>query len=117
MVDHTIITVMLYRVEEVRGCVMVAVCVLMIRRPPRSTRTDTLFPYTTLFRSAFEPPGHHGALGDGDRRLAGDDGQRRDVGLEPQDGKLLLRRRAAGIERGHQDLLALTRLEIGRAHV
>src|SRR3546814_2145141 len=25
--------------------------VLMIRRPPRSTRTDTLFPYTTLFRS------------------------------------------------------------------
>src|SRR3546814_10720938 len=25
---------------------------LMIRRPPRSTRTDTLFPYTTLFRSA-----------------------------------------------------------------
>src|SRR3546814_16078012 len=27
----------------------------MIRRPPRSTRTDTLFPYTTLFRS-FEAP-------------------------------------------------------------
>src|SRR3546814_13326335 len=27
----------------------------MIRRPPRSTRTDTLFPYTTLFRSS--PPG------------------------------------------------------------
>src|SRR3546814_12645054 len=26
----------------------------MIRRPPRSTRTDTLFPYTTLFRSASE---------------------------------------------------------------
>src|SRR3546814_3996493 len=25
----------------------------MIRRPPRSTRTDTLFPYTTLFRSNF----------------------------------------------------------------
>src|SRR3546814_2432595 len=25
----------------------------MIRRPPRSTRTDTLFPYTTLFRSAY----------------------------------------------------------------
>src|SRR3546814_2576066 len=30
----------------------------MIRRPPRSTRTDTLFPYTTLFRS----PEHPGAL-------------------------------------------------------
>src|SRR3546814_9573384 len=30
---------------------------LMIRRPPRSTRTDTLFPYTTLFRSR---PDHKG---------------------------------------------------------
>src|SRR3546814_4709342 len=29
---------------------------LMIRRPPRSTRTDTLFPYTTLFRSASRRP-------------------------------------------------------------
>src|SRR3546814_6069172 len=29
---------------------------LMIRRPPRSTRTDTLFPYTTLFRSHRGPP-------------------------------------------------------------
>src|SRR3546814_10639416 len=29
----------------------VTVFILMIRRPPRSTRTDTLFPYTTLFRS------------------------------------------------------------------
>src|SRR3546814_1369275 len=29
----------------------------MIRRPPRSTRTDTLFPYTTLFRSLRIPPG------------------------------------------------------------
>src|SRR3546814_21128886 len=28
---------------------------LMIRRPPRSTRTDTLFPYTTLFRSNWLP--------------------------------------------------------------
>src|SRR3546814_14835687 len=28
----------------------------MIRRPPRSTRTDTLFPYTTLFRSATGAP-------------------------------------------------------------
>src|SRR3546814_16068615 len=31
---------------------MSCVFVLMIRRPPRSTRTDTLFPYTTLFRSS-----------------------------------------------------------------
>src|SRR3546814_7911166 len=29
----------------------------MIRRPPRSTRTDTLFPYTTLFRSPLQPVG------------------------------------------------------------
>src|SRR3546814_9665660 len=38
----------------------------MIRRPPRSTRTDTLFPYTTLFRS----PGFHyrGAEADSRRR-------------------------------------------------
>src|SRR3546814_6477159 len=40
----------------------------MIRRPPRSTRTDTLFPYTTLFRSKHpvekgaNPGGHHGAV-------------------------------------------------------
>src|SRR3546814_2517156 len=37
---------------------------LMIRRPPRSTRTDTLFPYTTLFRSGHlrqcrPQPAHH----------------------------------------------------------
>src|SRR3546814_260846 len=31
---------------------------LMLRRPPRSTRTDTLFPYTTLFRSC--EPGNKG---------------------------------------------------------
>src|SRR3546814_3451783 len=30
----------------------------MIRRPPRSTRTDTLFPYTTLFRSRRSVLGH-----------------------------------------------------------
>src|SRR3546814_13515024 len=30
---------------------------LMIRRPPRSTRTDTLFPYTTLFRSRVKRSG------------------------------------------------------------
>src|SRR3546814_15169031 len=38
------------------SCCLVIISVLflfflMIRRPPRSTRTDTLFPYTTLFRS------------------------------------------------------------------
>src|SRR3546814_19379120 len=34
------------------GAIILCLCFfLMIRRPPRSTRTDTLFPYTTLFRS------------------------------------------------------------------
>src|SRR3546814_20138784 len=40
--------VVLFRSLCVQMCVFVF---LMIRRPPRSTRTDTLFPYTTLFRS------------------------------------------------------------------
>src|SRR3546814_17280100 len=39
--------------------VMYVVFLLMIRRPQRSTRTDTLFPYTTLFRS-----GRHAPVGD-----------------------------------------------------
>src|SRR3546814_2896614 len=34
----------------------------MIRRPPRSTRTDTLFPYTTLFRSILPMLGAEGIL-------------------------------------------------------
>src|SRR3546814_17466009 len=43
----------------------------MIPRPPRSTRTDTLFPYTTLFRSCsrtchkLDPPGDNACLGMG----------------------------------------------------
>src|SRR3546814_6752110 len=35
--------------------IVLCVWFLMIRRPPRSTRTDTLFPYTTLFRSTGPP--------------------------------------------------------------
>src|SRR3546814_4740465 len=35
----------------------------MIRRPPRSTRTDTLFPYTTLFRSGTAYRGANAAVG------------------------------------------------------
>src|SRR3546814_8709553 len=34
----------------------------MIRRPPRSTRTDTLFPYTTLFRSMLDLGGGNGNI-------------------------------------------------------
>src|SRR3546814_10050742 len=65
---------------------MIIVFFLMIRRPPRSTRTDTLFPYTTLFRS-HEPSllqgrqhrrGRGGALSQrsGDGRRKGDDRRR-----------------------------------------
>src|SRR3546814_13763664 len=43
---------------------------LMIRRPPRSTRTDTLFPYTTLFRSDRHVDAHHAHF-DRTRELAG----------------------------------------------
>src|SRR3546814_9246082 len=41
----------------------------MIRRPPRSTRTDTLFPYTTLFRSPIQETGKRPTAGL-DRNLA-----------------------------------------------
>src|SRR3546814_1163706 len=46
---------------------------LMIRRPPRSTRTDTLFPYTTLFRSSLSfrfPPGRRDRHAELDRPVA-----------------------------------------------
>src|SRR3546814_20927250 len=41
---------------------------LIIRRPPRSTRTDTLFPYTTLFRSGRSPRSKQDAGGHGRRQ-------------------------------------------------
>src|SRR3546814_4670142 len=46
----------------------------MIRRPPRSTRTDTLFPYTTLFRSR---PAATGVLTDRSRSRSTDGGPNR----------------------------------------
>src|SRR3546814_9110465 len=57
-------------------CVLILFFFLMIRRPPRSTRTDTLFPYTTLFRSGHVR--HAAGLGLGrdrqQRAFAGGDG-------------------------------------------
>src|SRR3546814_14441798 len=47
----------------------------MLRRPPRSTRTDTLFPYTTLFR--FLPVGDGARAGLHDRAATYRDGRRR----------------------------------------
>src|SRR3546814_19950510 len=59
---------------------------LMIRRPPRSTRTDTLFPYTTLFRSGrFERQVRHrqdAAAPACLRYRRADLGRRRDVAAE-----------------------------------
>src|SRR3546814_1903298 len=52
----------------------------MIRRPPRSTRTDTLFPYTTLFRSHQRRNRRGAARGRGSRR--------RDQRQRPQDRHL-----------------------------
>src|SRR3546814_7627083 len=69
----------------------------MIRRPPRSTRTDTLFPYTTLFRSA---EGDERRTAGADRVLGGGPGLRRPgvplgvAGLPRQHRQR--RRRAAG---------------------
>src|SRR3546814_12938133 len=50
-----------YIICIVSVCVYCLLCCffLMIRRPPRSTRTDTLFPYTTLFRSCGGGGGSH----------------------------------------------------------
>src|SRR3546814_7323838 len=62
----------------------------MIRRPPRSTRTDTLFPYTTLFRSVL-------------RRLVL--GVLRFRAL-PRDGRRRRRGLAAQGDRGHQSVRA-----------
>src|SRR3546814_15121293 len=42
--------------------VALVVCFLMIRRPPRSPRTDTLCPYTTLFRSIVMRHGDEGPM-------------------------------------------------------
>src|SRR3546814_12095758 len=61
-------------------CLLTSICsfffFLMIRRPPRSTRTDTLFPYTTLFRSpACRHVGVHpraASVRSGDRQFPGD---------------------------------------------
>src|SRR3546814_18473990 len=69
----------------------------MIRRPPRSTRTDTLFPYTTLFRSAAAqvPEGtQRGHRGAGAAGGAGG-GEGADVRLPDRQAAGALRRRRA----------------------
>src|SRR3546814_1560939 len=58
------------QIRLINVCYVFLFFFLMIRRPPRSTRTDTLFPYTTLFRSIRS-----------DRPLLGPAGQCRSGGL------------------------------------
>src|SRR3546814_3596540 len=108
----------------------------MIRRPPRSTRTDTLFPYTTLFRSyrADRPArraavGHRrgpGAARDRQGRERGAEGLERNsrqwipVAAQPESarnqGLVLWRSLGDPGDRG-PDALLCPGAEIGRAHV
>src|SRR3546814_20981239 len=81
-------------------------CFLMIRRPPRSTRTYTLFPYTTLFRSSGID--HHAALAAIPHRKAGTAAFRVAV------RRLDLHHVGAEVGAEHADYGAG---EIGRAHV
>src|SRR3546814_9827329 len=60
----------------------------MIRRPPRTTRTDTLFPYTTLFRSTGGWSRVHPVLNATDRVIAftiADTG----IGISPENQKII----------------------------
>src|SRR3546814_11121530 len=94
-------------------CVICFVLVffLMIRRPPRSTRTDTLFPYTTLFRSPIERP-RVGVQPDAAR----DDDEREQEQTEHAGRADLLRQRRRRSRRAPMAPSALGH-EIGRAHV
>src|SRR3546814_3904770 len=75
----------------------------MIRRPPRSTRTDTLFPYTTLFRSR-DP-----ATGTGARRQRPGAGYRQEHPRRHALRNLLgLRRHDRGAGVAHQDGIRAT---------
>src|SRR3546814_18924515 len=91
----------------------------MMRRPPRSTRTDTLFPYTTLFRSlgarlrerdlCIAEARLRGEIGLGERRLAP---------IVP--GDVLRQRFGFGVERGQRGMgfareFALVRAVVGDA--
>src|SRR3546814_19191424 len=73
----------------------------MIRRPPRSTRTDTLFPYTTLFRSrdAASRRGHRERLQPAEDILRQ---SRRAVTQEPEFGKEMVAQSGVGLHRAYQ---------------
>src|SRR3546814_6434782 len=68
---------------------------LMIRRPPRSTRTDTLFPYTTLFRSQGQSP-------------ESEDPFRETCGIVPDILVIIILYRDFGVRRANAQILAQT---------
>src|SRR3546814_14401975 len=74
----------------------------MSRRPPRSTRTDTLFPYTTLFRS------DHGVRQDAADQVAVRHGQRGDAGV----GELLDVARGDALAGLDDDVVVVGQVEV-----
>src|SRR3546814_11054323 len=74
---------------------------LMIRRPPRSTRTDTLFPYTTLFRSA--------------AGRAGGEGEARSPGAERGERLAAAQRRGQSVGHAAAPLQPVISIETGFA--
>src|SRR3546814_2461477 len=100
----------------------------MIRRPPRSTRTDTLFPYTTLFRSMLrtrhqcERPQRGDVAVHAEDAVGGD--HRRALGMPPQlpDRALdvavrIAAQAATGQPRGVDQAGVVEPVQIGRAYV
>src|SRR3546814_16836547 len=86
----------------------------MIRRPPRSTRTDTLFPYTTLFRSTDagdQPRSDRGAPPPGDDGQAAGTGATGDL---PEGAGRPLPAPAARRQRTHAIDVALRHRELPR---
>src|SRR3546814_17021866 len=81
----------------------------MIRRPPRSTRTDTLFPYTTLFRSLAH---RIVALQDAGRVFPGD--RRAGLDLGPRDLRVAA---PAGAPLGHEVVDAADAVLVARIPV
>src|SRR3546814_12464369 len=80
---------------------------LMIRRPPRSTRTDTLFPYTTLFRSRASGALSTAAM----TRMEQDMDWFRDLSAEDRSWVGVI------VQSGIRGFVDWYRREIGRAHV
>src|SRR3546814_13410525 len=84
----------------------------MIRRPPRSTRTDTLFPYTTIVRSqAVQGPGLADFVGNRSADAPGRRAHRAQLRARAEARRLRLGADHRGLEPG----AVASRIEIGRA--